>query len=267
MSTMFNPNELLLERIRAVEEYDTATGELTGRYTQIESPSLTTGATGTEVVDAMGTPIATFYNAQTGTFSFTNSLFSLDLAASQYGSKKEIANDTEKITMPVSETLPIGADGKVVLRYVPVGVKGAEIKYVKVINQNNTFGKTYEISATAAEDKFTLDAENKTITLPAGVTGRVFVKYEKETATAVKISKSTDSVPEVKTLNIHAIFRDPCDKNLVYAGVIVCPRAQIDIESTEINLTPDGKHSATYKLEKPYCDENAKLFDIFVSQD
>ncbi len=36
----FNPNELILEKIRAVEEYDPATNELTGRYTQIEGPSL-----------------------------------------------------------------------------------------------------------------------------------------------------------------------------------------------------------------------------------
>lgn len=30
----FNPNELILEKIRAVEEYDPATNELTGRYAQ-----------------------------------------------------------------------------------------------------------------------------------------------------------------------------------------------------------------------------------------
>ena len=45
----FNPNELILEKIRAVEEYDPATKELTGRYTQIEEPSLKTSAEGTQV--------------------------------------------------------------------------------------------------------------------------------------------------------------------------------------------------------------------------
>lgn len=264
---MFNPNELILEKIRAVEEYDPATGELTGRYTQIESPSLQTGATATEVSDAMGTSIATFYTAQTGNFGFTNSLHSLDLMASQYGSEKVVADETSKIKMPVSQVITIASDATVTLKYVPVGVAGAEVKYVKVINDNNTFGATYEVAATAGEGKFTLDAANKKITLPTGTTGKVFVKYEKESATAVKITKTTDSVPQVKTLNIHAIFHDPCNKNLVYAGVILCPRAQIDITSTDLNLTPDGKHAASYKLEKPYCDESAKLFDIIVSED
>ena len=78
----FNPNELVLERIKTVEEYDISTNELLGRYTQIEEPSLQTSADGTDVTDAMGAKITTFYNAQSGTFGFSNSLFSLDLAAS-----------------------------------------------------------------------------------------------------------------------------------------------------------------------------------------
>lgn len=263
----FNPNELILEKIRAVEEYDPATSELTGRYTQIESPTLQTSADGTAVTDAMGSEITTFYNAQTGTFAFTNSLLSLDLMASQFGTEKEIASATNKIIMPVSETITIGSGGVVTLKYVPVGTTGAEVKYVKVINENNTFGETYEVSATAGDGKFTLDAATKTITLPSDVTGRVFVRYDKETETAVKVSKSTDGVPAVKTLLIHAIFHDPCNTNLVYAGVISVPRAQIDPSSVEINLTADGKHAATYKLQKPYCDEKARLFDILVSED
>lgn len=264
---MFNPNELILEKIRAVEEYDPATGELTGRYTQVEQPSLQTGATATEVTDAIGTSIATFYTAQTGGFSFTNSLMSLDLAASQYGTEKQIASESAKIKMPVSETIPIGAESKVVLKYVPVGTSGAEVKFVKVINTNNTFGETYTVSAVAGAGKFTLDAATKTITLPAGTSGKVFVRYDKESATAVKVSKSTNSVPQVKSLLVHAIFHDPCNKNLVYAGVISCPRAQIDITQTDLALTPDGKHAASYKLEKEYCNDEATLFDILVSED
>lgn len=263
----FNPNELVLEKIRAVEEYDPATSEMLGRYTQIEEPSLKTSAEGTEVVDAMGSSIMTFYNAQKGTFDFTNSLFSLDLAASQFGSKKEVATDDAKIVMPVSETITIGSDHTVVLKYTPVGATGAEVKYVKVINPNNTFGETYEVSATAGAGKFTLDASTKTITLPDGVTGKVFVNYNKESATAVRLTKKTDSEPMVKSLLIHAIFHDPCNKNIVYAGVISVPRAQIDPSSVELSLKSDGKHAVSYILQKDYCSDESKLFDILVSQD
>lgn len=266
----FNPNELILEKIRAVEEYDPSTNELTGRYTQIEDPSLKTSADAQEVTDAMGATIYTIYNAQKGTFDFTNSLFSLDLAASQYGSKKNIASDADKIIVPVSEVIDIAQDHTVTLKYKPVGATGAEIKYVKVINSDNTFGKTYEVSPTAGEGKFTINVPedgNAVITMPEDVMGKVFVSYEKESSEAVQVTKRTDSVPEVKTLLIHAIFHAICDTNTVYAGIIRCPRAQIDPSGTEISLKPDGKHAASYILQKDYCSDDAKLFDIIVSKD
>lgn len=263
----FNPNELILEKVRAVEEYNPSTDELMGRYTQIEEPSLQTTADGTDVVDAIGTPIHTFYNNQQGTFAFTNSLFSLDLAANQFASEKAIADATNKMTVPVSEIIEIASDDTVTLKYTPVGVSGAEVKYVKVINVNNTFGTTYEVSATAGEGKFTLDVATKKITLPTGTTGKVFVKYERESEKAVSVAKTTDGVPSVRKLLIHAIFHDPCDANLVYAGVIVCDRAQIDPSSVDINLTSTGKHSASYRLQKPYCDDAGKLFNIIVTED
>ena len=260
----FNPNELILERVFSVEEYDIDTEELLHRYTQPEDSSLKFSADGTDVVDAMGAPIYTFYNAQSGTFDFSNSLFTLDGAEAQFGSRKIVATAENKITVPVSETITIGSDHTAILKYVPVGVKGSEIKYVKVVNANKTFGKTYEISAAPGEGKFTLDAATKKITLPDDVTGRVFVNYEKESSKAVKLTKTADSTPEVVRLLIHAIFHDPCNANIVYAGHFVCPRAQVDPSSIEMSLKSDGKHPISYLLRKPYCDENGELCTIII---
>ena len=263
----FNPNELVLEKVRSVEEYDPSTLELVGRYTSIEDPTLNFSSSEREVTDAFGASIMTFYEADKGAFSFTNSLHSLDLLASQFGTEKEVATSDAKINVPVSEIVDIGAESKVVLKYVPVGTAGAEIPYVKVINSNNTFGETYEISSTAGEGKFTLDVETKTITMPSGVTGKVFVNYEKASENAVRVSKDTGKEPFVRTLLIHAIFHDPCNKNIVDSGVIRASRAQVDPTSIDWKLTSDGKHGAQYKLEKPYCDDTARLVDVFVSND
>ena len=46
-------------------------------------------------------------------------------------------------------------------------------------NENNTSGDTHEVSAAAGDSKSTINAAAKTITLPEGVTGRVFVNHEK----------------------------------------------------------------------------------------
>lgn len=264
---MLNLNEVLLEKIRNVEEYDPSTSELMGRYTQIENPSLKTSANGTDITDAVGTPIHTIYNAQTGTFDFTNSLHSIDLLATQYCTTKEIATDVKKIRVPVSEVLTINeTTHTVTLKYTPVGALGSEVKFAKIINENNTFGETFTVSATAGEGKFVLDTVAKTLTFQNDVTGRVFVNYYKDSEEAVKVTKLTDTTPSTRELHINATFADICDTNKKYIGVIVIPRAQIDISSTELNLTPDGKHGASYQLKKPYCDETAKLFDIIISE-
>lgn len=264
----FNPNELIIERIRAVEEYDPETKELTGRYTQIEDPSLQTSADGTDVTDALGAPITTFYRAQSGTFGFSNSLFSMDLLASQAGSTKKVASTGNEIIVPVSETITIGSDHTATLKYVPVGTSKAEIKYVKVINGDNTFGKTYTLSSTTAEGQtFTLDTSSKKITLPEDVTGRVFVSYNRKSEKAAIVTKTANGVPQIKSLLIHVIFHDPCETNKVIAGVISCPRAQVDPSSVDVNLTSDGKHAVSYLLRPSYCDDEKKLFDVIVSAD
>lgn len=265
----FNPNELIIERVRSVEEYNITTGELEGRYTQIEDPSLQTTSESSEAVDAMGTPIATFYRNVQGTFSFSNSLFSLDLAASQFGTKKNIADADNKVQIPVSETITIGEDHIAVLKYVPVGPEGKEIQFVKIINENNTFGDTYtvDVDINAEKKTFTIDANTKKIVLPDTVTGKVFVNYVRESERAVVVERKTDSMPEVKKLIIHAIFCDPCNPTKKFAGQIIANRAQIDPSSVDLTLTMEGKHAASYLLKKEYCAEDSALFTILVSED
>jgi hypothetical protein len=188
------------------------------------------------------------------------------LLAEQFSSDKNIASEEKKIVVPVSEVLEI-VGNKVTLRYVPVGTTGAEIKYVQLVNDENEFGETLEVSAAAAEGKFTIDAATKTLTFNAGTAGKVIVDYEAAMADAISLAKTTDSMPPVRTLHVHCYFRNKCDSNIKYIGVIEFPRAQIDISSVDVSLTPDGGHAVTYKLQKPYCDEAGKLCEVFVYKD
>lgn len=262
----FNPNEVVFEKIRYIEAFDPTTKQLLSRLTNVKEPTLNFSSEGTAVTDAQGAEIVTFYNAAQGTLSYTNAIHSFDLLAEQFSSEKIVATDEKKITAPVSEVLEI-IGNKVILKYVPVGATGAEIKYVQLINEENEFGETLEVSAAIAEGKFTIDAASKTLTFNAGTSGRVIVDYEAEMSEAISLAKTTDSMPPVRTLNLHCYFRNKCDSNIKYIGVIVFPRAQIDISSVDVGLTPDGGHAVTYKLQKPYCDEAGKLCEVFVYKD
>ena len=267
MANTFNPNEVVFEKIRYIEEFDPSTTQLLTRLTNVKDPSLNFSSDGTQVTDAQGAEIVTFYNAAQGDLSYTNAIHSFDLLAEQFTSEKNVASSNNKITVPVSEVLEITGN-KVTLKYVPVGgTTGAEIKYVQLINDENEFGETLEVSASVSAGKFTIDAASKTLTFNAGTAGRVIVDYYAEMSEAVSLSKTTDSMPPVRTLRVHCYFRNKCDANIKYIGVMVFPRAQIDISSVDVSLTPDGGHSVKYKLQKPYCDESGKLCEVFVYKD
>jgi len=262
----FNPNEVVFEKIRYIETFDPTTKQLISRLTNVKEPTLNFTSEGTQVTDAQGAEIVTFYNAAQGTLSYTNAIHSFDLLAEQFSSDKNVASEDKKIVAPVSEIIEI-ADSKVTLKYVPVGTAGAEIKYVQLINDENEFGETLEVSATIAEGKFTINAEDRTLTFHSGTTGRVIVDYEAEMSEAISLTKTTDSMPPVRTLHVHCYFRNKCDNNIKYIGVISFPRAQIDISSVDVGLTPDGGHAVSYKLQKPYCDETGQLCSVFVYKD
>ena len=91
----FNPNELIIDRVRYVTAHDLETKEMLFMLTQIEDPSLNCTAEGEDVVDAVGALITTMYRSKQAEFTATNSLFSLDLAAAQYGTQKKVAGEGE----------------------------------------------------------------------------------------------------------------------------------------------------------------------------
>lgn len=262
----FNPNEVVFEKIRYIEEFDPSTMKLISRVTNAKEPTLNFSSEGTAVTDAQGAEIVTFYNAATGTLSYTNAITSFDLMAEQFASEKNIATADKKIVVPVSEVLDI-VGNKVTLKYVPVSKLAEPIKYVQVINEENEFGETLEVSASVAPGKFTIDAANKTLTFNAGLSGRVIVDYEAEMEEAISLAKTTDSMPPIRTLHVHCYFRNKCNSNIKYIGVLRFERAQVDVSSVDITLTPDGGHGVTYKLQKPYCDEQGKLCEVFVYND
>lgn len=253
----FNPNELILDRVRQLTAHDLETGEILFRLTQLEDPTLSTSAEGEEVTDAVGALITTMYRAKQATFSATNSLLSLDLAAAQYGSKKEAMaeNDVDY----AYEILNV-SNGTVTLSNTPVE---DGVGFVYILDGNNIV-KSYPVKTEASEDEASIDGS--VITMPTGVTtGKVYVEYNFKNTNAVKIVNSAENFPTAVSVVIHAIFRDVCNENKVYAGKIICHKAKLNPESIEMTLTSTGKHPFEFRMLKDYCSEDAELFTIIVS--
>ena len=257
----FNKNEVVLEKIKQASLYDLESGELLNRLTSIEDPSLNTTAEKEEVLDAQGNTITDIYRAKKATFGGSNSLFSLDLAASQFGAKKEVASAEKKIVNYMAETMTI-VNGQVKLSRVPVA---NSIKYIYII-EGGEIGESYPVNPAAGSDSEAFVAEDGTITVPTAVTeGKVYVEYPYESDEAVRIVNKTNEYPTAGKLVILALFRDKCtDKTIL--GSIICPKAKLNPESVDLALTPTGKHPFEYTMMKDFCSDDEELFEIVLSK-
>ena len=254
----FNQSELILDRVRSLTAHDLSNGEMLFRLTSLEDPSLNCTAEGEEVTDAIGALITTLYRAKKATFSASNSLLSLDLAAAQFGAKKEIASEGNKIVVPTYEVLDV-KEGKITLSKTPVG----EIKYIYAL-VNGGIANRYAQSGAEGEEVFSIN--ESVITVPEGVTGKIYVEYEYEAENANRVVNKTSEFPEACSMKIYAYFRDKCNENLVYSGVIVANKAKLNPESIELALTSTGKHAFEFQMMRDYCDEEAELFSIIVAE-
>ena len=256
----FNPNEVVLEKVKQASLYDIESGELLHRLTSIEDPSLNTSAEKEEVVNAQGETITDIYRAKKATFGGSNSLFSFDLAASQFGAEKEVASADNKIINYIAETLTI-SNGQVKLSRTPV--EGG-IPYIYVM-ENGDVGESYAVGAAATENEAVV-AEDGTITVPTTVTeGKVYVEYPYESEEAVRVVNKAGEYPTAGKLVILALFRDKCTDKVIL-GSILCPKAKLNPESVDLSLTPTGKHPFEYTMMKDFCSDDDKLFEIVLSK-
>lgn len=255
----FNPNEVVLERVRSMIFKDLVDGKLLGRLTQLGDPSLQVSAEGEDIVDATGSTIMTLYKAAKGVFTASNSVFSLDLAALQFGTTKNIASSTNLVTQAAEEMLEIKGD-KVTLAHTPSNT----IKYVYMFN-NKKLGEALTADATAGAGKFSIS--DKEITFAAGTEGRVYIEYTYTSQEAVEITKNTENFPEAVACTMFVKFRDVCNENIKYYGSIIAQRAKLDPSQVELALSSTGKHAFTVNFNKDYCDDDADLFSIVVTAD
>lgn len=255
---MINVNELILDRVRSLIFTDLSDGSVLGRLTKLEDPSLQTAAEGEEVTDAQGSLISKIFRAKTGRFEATNSLFSADLLAQQYGTEKEVADESNKIVAPCEEILEV-SEGKVTLSHTPSNT----IKYIYLLQSGN-IAKKFSVGTVASETEFSINGA--VITVPTNVTGKIYVEYEYESTSGIRIVNNTENFPKAVGVKIFAIFRDQCNENIKYAGAIVATKGKLDPSSIDIALTATGKHSFAIDFMKDYCDESADLFSVVISE-
>ena len=260
----FNKNEVILDRVRSLTCHDLESKKMLLRLTSLEDSSLNCTAEGEEITDAIGALITTLYRAKKATFSASNSLVSLDLAAAQYGAKKEVAGEGKKVVDYAYEILKVEGES-VKLAHAPIE---GSIKWIYTI-ENNEVGTAYDATKAVASETEAVVGTDGTITLPTSVTsGKVYVEYQYETENAVRVVNKASEFPSAVSVVIYAYFRDVCNENKLYSGKIVCPKAKLNPESVELALTSTGKHPFEFVINRDYCAEEGEdtLFEIILAE-
>lgn len=264
-----NMNDVVIERILRYEHYNTSTGLLEWSANQLEDASLNITSESTEVTDAIGSVIATFFRGRSAEFSATNSLFNLGIAAAQTGNPTGLVrgSETNKINVPRSETFTLdGTATTITLADVPTGTSGAEISYIYALDGTGYTSTHYSLGAAASGTSFALDAATKTITLPTGLTAgtRIMVNYKADIADAVKLSANGTDAPIAGKGLLWVKCHNVCDKSKIVYGILEFPNAQPSPDY-ELNFTPDGKHSITIEMNKDYCDPEQILYHFYLA--
>jgi hypothetical protein len=258
----FDLNNFVIDRIVRGVALSQKDDSVLFSINQIQNASLNCASESTDAVDAMGTPIATFYRAKSAEFSAENALFDMNLMATQLGTTKKVASSTAKIVVPAMESFTVTSGLKYELKHTP---KTAPTE-IYAINGDSTFGVKYVKATEASATAFAI--ADKTITLPTDVSvgTEMFVMYEYETENAVEVVNSAKNFPVGCKFVMEVLGCDVCDQtNLVYAYVIF-NNAKLSPDF-DWSIATDGTHPFSMKAQQDYCDKEKRLFSIIIPGD
>ena len=217
---------------------------------QMQNVSLNCASESTDAVDALGTPIATFYRAKSAEFSAENAIFDMNLVATQLG--------TAKITAPAMESFAYGT-GNYELKHTPKTVPNE----IYVLNGDSTFGKKFVKGTSASDSEFAIT--NKTLALPTGLaaTDELFVMYDYETDSAVEVVNSATEFPVGCKFIMEVLGCDVCDQTTLVHAYVIFNNFKLSPDF-DWSIATDGAHPFSGKAQQAYCDKEKRLFSIVI---
>lgn len=272
----FTIDTFVIDRPLRGTMFDLTSDDMLWSVTQMEpdSTSLKFTTEKEEVVDAIGSNIMNIYRAKKGEFSSSNAIFSLGLYTAQLGTEKQYASSENKKKAPKFQTFTI-SEGQtdVTLEKVPVGVTGAEITQIYLLDKEGSGkAKTFKNGTSASETEFVIDAATKKITLPTGLAAgsQIFVKYDymldgSEGNGAVYIDGKFDEFPKSGKFILEVLGHPVCNENVKYFAYYIFDKATLNPD-VEHNISSKGKHPFTLDIMKAYCDPNASIVKIVIPE-
>lgn len=249
----FDINNFVIDRVTRGVALSQKDDSVLFSINQMQNVSLNCASESTDAVDALGTPIATFYRAKSAEFSAENAIFDMNLMATQLGTAKKVASAGSKITAPAMESFTYGT-GNYELKHTPKTVPNE----IYVLNGDSTFGKKFVKGTAASDSEFAIT--NKTLALPTSLaaTDELFVMYDYETDSAVEVVNSATEFPVGCKFIMEVLGCDVCDQTTLVHAYVIFNNFKLSPDF-DWSIATDGAHPFSGKAQQAYCDKEKRL--------
>lgn len=249
----FDINNFVIDRVTRGVALSQKDDSVLFSINQMQNVSLNCASEATDAVDALGTPIATFYRAKSAEFSAENAIFDMNLMATQLGTAKKVASSGSKITAPAMESFTYGT-GTYELKHTPKVAPNE----IYVLNGDSTFGKKFKKGTNASDSEFSI--ADKTVKLPTGLNAddELFVMYDYETESAVEVVNSATEFPVGCKFIMEVLGCDVCDQTTLVHAYVIFNNFKLSPDF-DWSIATDGAHPFSGKAQQAYCDKEKRL--------
>lgn len=254
----FDINNFVIDRVTRGVALSQKDDSVLFSINQMQNVSLNCASESTDAVDALGTPIATFYRAKSAELSAENAIFDMNLMATQLGTAKKVASSGSKITAPAMESFTYGT-GTYELKHAPKVAPNE----IYVLNGDSTFGKKFKKGTNASDSEFSI--ADKTVKLPTGLNAddELFVMYDYETESAVEVVNSATEFPVGCKFIMEVLGCDVCDQTTLVHAYVIFNNFKLSPDF-DWSIATDGAHPFSGKAQQAYCDKEKRLFSIVI---
>lgn len=254
----FDINNFVIDRVTRGVALSQKDDSVLFSINQMQNVSLNCASESTDAIDALGTPIATFYRAKSAEFSAENAIFDMNLMATQLGTAKKVASSGSKITAPAMESFTYGT-GTYELKHAPKVAPNE----IYVLNGDSTFGKKFKKGTNASDSEFSI--ADKTVKLPTGLNAddELFVMYDYETESAVEVVNSATEFPVGCKFIMEVLGCDVCDQTTLVHAYVIFNNFKLSPDF-DWSIATDGAHPFSGKAQQAYCDKEKRLFSIVI---
>lgn len=183
---------------------------------------------------------AGFAHSRRATFNIESATFNMEILAIQNGT--EVYNGSTDITY--YDEIDSDDSGEFHTRFTAQGAVGSEIGWLYVINEDGSYGKSFQQEQVAGLGKFAYAASTKLITFdtsdpdkPTSFNRLACAYTFKSANNAERITIESDGVPPVVLVTAYGLARDVCSGELFPA--VIEGQAQID-GNWNFDLSADG---------------------------